>query len=221
MKPSILITAYQRQGMLNKLLAQLGGYSVTVFDDASTPALMVPEGVKVIRARVNHGKQGYWRWINVLLAEARTKGGDVMVLPDDVTFIKGGLDRTVELFADIKEQCPDHGACFNPLRDNRKVNWTGFVRERFDKYLDSAGWCDGLFICNQQFLQLFRNIPPVDPIRWQIKKGKGSGAWEYVSRVAYRHKALFFQARKSLVIHGEHESVMHTEHRKQNPIKNR
>jgi len=217
----VYITAYNRQGMLDALLEQLTDFNVTVFDDASEPKLVVPKSVQLVRARQNHGKKGYCVWINKLVQMARRGPKYTMVLPDDVLFIDGGLDRARAIFADLLLDNPNKGICLNMLRDNRNSNWTKKKNTHYNESCFSSGWVDGLFICNKKFLHNFGSIPSQHPGRWIANPAQSSGAWEYVTRKNYKDGHLFFQVKKSIVVHGDHPSVMHPEHRKKSPIRNK
>lgn len=214
---SIYITAYQRQAMLNALLKQLDGQDITVFDDASMPKMQAPEGIKITRARKNHGKKRYWKWINILLQKARRTKGDVMILPDDVQFIQGGFQKALDEFAVLCEQNPGP-VCLNLLQDGRKMCWTRKPRRDHSGTVYATGWVDGALICNNAFLTSFGHIPDPGALRWEVDPLAGSGVWQYVSITALKMGASFFQVKKSLLLHGDHASMMHPEARKIDPI---
>jgi hypothetical protein len=204
--------------MLDRLLAQLEGYRVRVYDDGSKPRLEVPEWCNLTRSHKNHGKQQYWKWVNVLLRKAKHDGGLVMVLPDDVTFADGSPQKAIELFAALEAQHRDRGVCLNLIRDSRSANWTGFKSVSYNRDILRTGWMDGCFVANQQFLSAFHRIPPQNPRRWISDPSMGSGVWEFVSRNNFAAGHMFFQVKKSLCVHGDHESVMHPDQRRSNPI---
>lgn len=206
--------------MLNVLLGQLKGEVVTVFDDGSRPRLKAP-GCKLIRSSKNNGKKGYWSWINVLLRQARYQGGTVFVLQDDVRFVNGGLESAKNLFRALEKELPNEAICLNLLRDYRDQNWTAYTSKEYNENLLSAGWVDGLFVCNQRFLNLFHLIPFQHPSRWHANPLAGSGVWEFVSRNNFKLGAKFFQVKKSLLVHGDHPSLMNPEARQIQPIINK
>lgn len=206
--------------MLDVLLGQLNGEAVTVFDDGSKPRLKAP-GCRLIRSSKNNGKKGYWSWVNALIRQARHDGGTVVILPDDARFVDGGLSSAKALFEGLEKELPGEAICLNLLRDQRDQSWTGYRSRHYNADLLSAGWVDGAFVCNQKFLGMFHLIPSQPPSRWRANPLAGSGVWEFVSRNNFKWGAKFFQVKKSLLIHGDHPSLMNPEARERQPIINK
>ena len=102
----VVITTYDRPDSLGRLLDDIeeqwqgGGLSVLVFDDASTvdtaaiEARVRRSGWRYVRASRNHGKRGWWRWWNTILAELRRTTADrFVVLQDDVRLCDRFFER--------------------------------------------------------------------------------------------------------------------------------
>lgn len=210
---TILVTAYDRQDMLNRNIAMLPG-KVIVMDDHTTPPLESP--YEIIRADHNHGKKEYWRWINIALDRLRATTGDVLFMPDDVTVKAGSIEYAQMLLDSVRGHGP---VAINLLNDSRTKCWTKTKRNVYNANLYTAGFVDGCFICNRQVLELMDyKINPIGEERWKRNKNLGSGVWQQFTFRAEKLGIKFFQDKSGNFKHGLHESKMNAEIRKRQPL---
>lgn len=211
-----VIFTYEREQMLKALLDGLDGNHVIVIDDGSksypVSHLYVYEGLNYLRT-IHEGKQGFWKkW---LLARQIALGTDheyFCFLNDDLSNIdleaiqevtkQGWIDR---LFALNVINCGDH------------FRWGQYRKIQEDFKLAGRTWSqcdyvDGNFITNRATLQAVE----IEPVKrdWFDRPDKSSGVGFQMTMKLRALGCPMMLPDKSLAYHGDHDSVMHPEHRK-------
>ena len=208
-----LVTAFERQDMLDQNTKNLTG-KVIIMDDHSQPPLRSSH--EIIYAKKNHGKQEYWEWINVALDRLKDTKGDVLFIADDITVKPGGIEYAQSLLDGIR----GHGlVAINLLKDNRIQCWTKTRRKVYNNNLYTSGFVDGCFICDRQVLELIDyKINQIHKSRWARNPNLGSGVWQQFTSRCEAFGVRFFQDRSGAFKHGNHESKMNAEIRKREPL---
>jgi glycosyltransferase involved in cell wall biosynthesis len=227
------ITTYNRPDMLMELLhnilleAKAYKIKVIVLNDGSTAKYgrverYLEKHFEGIYKRFNgrHGKPLYWALINHLFTAAKQFRFDYFIqLPDDVRLVEGFFDKAIAHY----EAIPKHSRlCMNLLNDGREyAMWTPVDPVRIDfagQQLIRIGWVDMCYIAERTFFdRLEWTMKPID-IAWSSANGRSSGVGMQISRRIVASGGHFYLVGKSLVIHDDHQSVMHTIHRKIQPL---
>lgn len=172
--------------------------------------------------KIKNGKPGYWKTINWLFDKLKESEFDYVIqLPDDVRLVDDFFNKSIIRFQSITDP---KKICLNLLNDysrDGKNFWTSYLPFdcRFNEYYFTRnGWIDGCYLANNKFFELLKyTIEPVSP-RWTADPNKSSGVGMQVSYRIVRSKHYFYQVKFSLVIHGNHKSVMHPQHRLTTPL---
>jgi hypothetical protein len=236
-KIQLIITTYNRPEMLLALLMQISeqGHDhdirILIVDDHSSTDYS--EAIDFLKEKYpiqgtfftmeeHHGKTDYWKLENFAFSIMRKRNFDyLMQLPDDIGLTEGFFDKAIAAW----ENLPDRSrACLNLLNDYGRYGksfWTAVKTEEFDfrgyGYL-RTGWIDLCYISQRHFLELLDySVHPVDH-SWSGREGMSSGVGRQLSQRLVARGASIYQVKRSLVIHGEHLSVMHPEHRKETPL---
>lgn len=190
----VFITAYNRPGPLSTLLAQLNSQAaphsvrISVYDDGSSEPLRtetVPN-VRWRRVRRNHGKKGFWRTYNALMAEAEwgPPADLYCCLPDDVTLCDNFFSSVLKYWNGITDP---KKIALNLLFDDRcrRANWTGIQGEllRFgDLEAWHTGWIDCAFVCSVELFEaLDWRLDAIPPERWRHSEAVSSGVGQQMS----------------------------------------
>jgi hypothetical protein len=206
---SIFIFSYERKEMLERLLAELEGYDVTIIDDGSSFDLDHPGFVKLPHG----GKPGFWRnWDHALKMFKKSKNDFVLFLPDDVFDVK--IDKIMEHHNLFKNQT----YVFNVLTDNRMFCWNPILPRQFNEEIDKVGFVDCAFFTNRNTLHIMGyRMEPIDIMRFKVP-GISSGVGQQLTNRLNKHKIPIYRNKTSLIHHGDHKSLMHPEERKKNPL---
>ena len=209
--------------MLSRLLKsmQFSSFDVMVIDDGSewskenigtkldiTSSLM-PEFIRTI----HEGKKGFWKkW---LIAQQIALGSEhewFCFLNDDLTNID------LKAIEAISKQ-PWKEMCFamNLLNCGERYRWgkhqdTQPPFELADRTWSQCDYVDGNFITNRTTLETL-DIDPV-PLSWFDRPDKSSGVGYQMTMKLRKVGCTMMLPDKSLAYHGDHNSVMHFEHRK-------
>lgn len=209
-----VIFTYEREVMLGNLLSELfGSHEVLVIDDGSSyqPSCFMDQ--KIIRT-IHEGKQGFWKkW---LLARQIALGTDheyFCFLPDDVSNIDIEAINTI-----VSQGWNDRLFVINLLNCGDRYRWGKYRPIQDDFELAGRTWqqcdyVDGAFITNRSTLEAF-DIEPVAK-EWFDRPDKSSGVGYQMTMKLRALGCPMMLPDKSLAYHGDHESVMHKEHRKQ------
>jgi len=219
---NIIITTYQREGMLKSLVNKLQGDNVyfTIINDGSPYYYFTaPENCTYIQLDRNHGKKEYWKVVNHAF-ENRVDADYYIMLPDDAGVDSDFVSKAVESWN--KVSFTDR-ACLNLLVDQGRKGkpcWTGIkpVKEMHSGLLLWwTQWVDMCFISDKVF---FDEIPSLTPIHIpddQLKY-RGSGVGAQISKRLHKNGYNLYQLDETLVHHGTHESKLNHELRDENPL---
>lgn len=205
----IVIFSYDRKQALKDLIDSLEGERIIVVDDGSDYNYT---DLNCEYYRYDHqGRQGFW----TLWGEALKLCDDewVLFLQDDVTNVNlkeiKRLTEGLDLYA------------FNIMHRGTHRGWTNIKHEPTTiKGIDChiVSYVDCIFATNKKTLdKLGRHMNPVSPFRFEnpyISSGVGQ-------QLSQRFKKLgipMYMPDKSLAYHGDHESKMHPQERKYNPL---
>jgi len=233
----IFITTYNRPELLKQLIKDIirerNGYilDLIIINDHSTLDYSqvinqlndhFPDNHRYIVNPENYGKAYYWKTVsrgyNLLLGETF----DYFIqLPDDVRLIKGFFKRATDSFDAIHDS---QKTCMNILVEYSRLMkpcWTDVMPKPISFNgidLIRTGWVDMCFISNVSFFKALNfTINAVD-LKWSTKKGVSSGVGMQISRRIIAQNKSIYSVKRSLVMHGDHRSVMHPEHRQAVPL---
>ena len=223
--PSVVVTAYNRPDGLARVLDDLereglGGSRVHIYDDASPhPDTALEQrvadlGCTLHRAERHHGKHGWWRWWNTILASLKNVTAEdelVLVLQDDVRLCREFTSRALELFLGIDD--PQRTTLHLHVSAERAGPgtqcWTPVRAAPFGNVL-RTGWVDmGAFLAHRRLFEALQwRLDPVPSSRWARQDVLGSGVGEQISRRAHAAGLGMYQVRRSLVVHDHTPSQM-------------
>lgn len=171
------------------------------------------------RTEKNYGKKDYWQLINFAYQQLKEETFTYLVqLPDDVMLVQNFFKQAVRAFDAIPDR---KKACLNILNDysrNGKSFWTRVkVQDLTFRGIDflRTGWVDMCYISTKTYLSyLDYRINPINHT-WSANKNLSSGVGKQISERLVSKGAHLYQLKKSLVIHDDHPSVMHPDHRKE------
>lgn len=186
--------------MLKRLLSELEGMDVHVIDDPET-----------------FGRKKFWRrWERARQFCLGSKHDNYLIIPDDVTDIDLDAIRTI-----AKENKGRIYTC-NVINDGRESCWGRAIpKNRGHKYyvgeymIKECNFFDCGGVTNRATLSRI-SIKRVSE-HWH-KTRTSSGVGIQITQQLRRYNAKMYQPTPSLCHHGDHESVMHPEERKKNPL---
>jgi len=206
---SIFIFSYERKEMLERLLAELEGYDVTIIDDGSSFDLDHPGFIKLPHG----GKEGFWRnWDHALKLFKKSRNEFALFLQDDVFDVR--IDKIIEYHNLLK----DKTYAFNVLTDSRITCWNSIAPTPFNEEIDKVGFVDCLFFTTRKTLSLIGYwMEAIDRVRFKIP-GISSGVGQQLTKRLNNRRIPIYRNKTSLIYHGDHESIMHNHERKKNPL---
>lgn len=175
-----------------------------------------------ITNKMNQGKKYYWKTVaNGFRYMADERFDYFIQLPDDVRLVPHFFRQAILSW----EQVRDHRkACLNLLVDYGRLMkpfWTSVIPQTvsFGRHeFIRTGWTDLCYICSRRFLEIMNyTIDPVDP-RWSSNTELSSGVGMQISRKLISQGYSIYSLKRSLVIHNDHPSVMHPNHRQENKL---
>ena len=218
-----VVFSYNRERMLLDLRYELDKQNLLIIDDGSewlnkdlSPCNLCNERSQIIRT-IHEGKQGFWKkW---LLARQIALGTDhdyFVFLPDDVSNVD------IEAIQEITKQgWTDNLFALNLCNTGERYRWGKHREIQEDFELAGRTWqqcdyVDGAFITNRATLTAF-DIEPV-PKLWFDRPDKSSGVGYQMTMKLRAIGCPMMLPSKSLAYHGDHESVMHKNHRLITPL---
>ena len=207
----IVIISYDRPEMLKQLTNDLTGYDYHIIDDGSDFDLSYFDSNRITR-QPHMGKKMFWvtfrKAINKLL---KSKHDDFLLIPDDVMIYS--IDRVIELHKRFKDKI----YMVSPINDGRNCCWSlpDFKAEEHDDLIHT-GFFDCTTITNRKTLSKLK--PFYVPETWFDREGKSSGVGYNVTLQMNKMKVPMYKVKKSIVIHGDHESKMHQNERIKNKL---
>lgn len=222
----IVITTYNRANMLHSLLNQIENLKnhykilVLIFDDAGTQKIETNKSYqKKISLYPNNGKRKYYNIINSTFSTLKGIQSEYYIyLPDDVLLVDNFFDETKRIYETINFS---DKICLSILTDGRinRTNWTNFKSVDYGEYYKTQ-WNDLCFIAKRNFFEKLNfNIQPISPNRWRTDSNLSSGVGQQISLRLNNLGLGMYHTKKSLVIHGDHESKMNYHERKVTSLK--
>lgn len=162
------------------------------------------------------GKKLFWKTWGEALAGCQDFGytNDIYIfMPDDFQNID--LNKIKELH----EQFKDEPYVYNIINDGRHQQWRRFPKKEAVNGTIEVGFTDCGFFCNREALEAIGFYMDEVPQRWfdqgeNISSGVGHQLTKRFALAGVR----MYKPVKSLAYHGDHESKMHKELRKKQPL---
>jgi hypothetical protein len=222
----VIITTYNRSDMLKKLLTQIDHEKknhrifVAIFDDAGNQNIDINKSYhKKILLYPNNGKRKYYNIINSTLSFLKNISSEYFIyLPDDVSLVENFFDETKRIYESINFS---DKICLSILTDGRvnRTNWTDFKTIDYGEYYKTQ-WNDLCFIAKRNFFERLEfKITPINQNRWKGNPNLSSGVGQQISTRLNNLGLGMYHTKKSLVIHGDHESKMNYHERKVTSLK--
>ena len=204
------ITHYNRNNDLERVYNHLTSQEIQpiIHDDGSDIVPNYPN----VRTQPNRGKHGFWKTWNEILVDCESNEADIyLFMPDD--FHNIDIEKIKHIHATIK------GAyAFNIINDGRTKCWVNKAcLDMGDTY--SIGFVDCGFFCNRETLQKIGFFMKRPPSKW-FERGENmsSGVGMMLSKRMYEQRIKIYKPKVSLASHGNHESKMHKDERKNTPL---
>jgi GT2 family glycosyltransferase len=222
----VIISSYKRESMLKLLLDNIFlqkkkyKFLVIVFDDGSIPMYDLSKyDIKYIRFYKNNGKRGFWNLVNTAFSYCKNISSKKFIfIGDDMRLCKNFFERADRLYESIKDQKKICLGLFIPDKYKRLSNWTNFIPIEL-KNIYHTQWNDVNFIAEYKF---FKNlnfcIDPIPSKRFINNPNLSSGVGQQISVRLNNLGFNMYHAKKSLISHGDHESMMNPLERKQHKI---
>ena len=182
------------------------------------PIVVVDE----IGARIPHdqvwehehrGKRGFWLTWQEMLSDCKNHKADIyLFMPDD--FDEFNAFKMIESHNKHK----DKPYAYNIVNDGRGACWTGIEPKKVSNRDIEVGYIDCGFFCNRKALQAIK-FGIQKPHEKFMNKGMSSGVGSALSQAFLKAKVKMYCPVSSYAVHGNHESVMHPDERKDNPLK--
>lgn len=214
----IAIPTYNRSEMCRRtvydVMSEAAYADVHIYLDGGTHYDWHVLGTKQHSLAKTPGRENYYKVWNKILDDARRSEWEFfLALPDDFVPahpmpIANCIGQLATSGADALVPVVDkrgRGPCWVPMDP---------VKER---YWWHTGWLDGCFICTRETLAaLDWIVPKFKPDHFETNQSSGVG--KYISLALHRMGKKIYQVEDSLYQHGDHDSVMHYEERKRNPL---
>jgi hypothetical protein len=206
----VFIFNYEREEMFTQVLNHLKHLEPVVLDDGSSYLIDYPN---VIRFR-NGGKKEFWKKWFVAFELAKASDDDLFIfMPNDF------MDLDLDLLHTLHEKYKRHPYLCNIINDGREWCWIQKPSEPVDQYTKKVYFTDCGFFCNRKALERINfTIDPIDPKRFVNRRDISSGVGQQLTMKFNRNGVKMLLPIKSLAKHGDHESVMHGDLRKENPL---
>lgn len=210
---SIIITTYEREEMLKKLLDDIFEYKnykilVTIFDDGSRSSYNLDGyDVKYIKFLKNNGLKNVWNMISQTFKYCKYINSDYFIyLQDDLRLKDNFFEECVRIFEKIDDKNKISLGTLMIESQKDQPKWTGINPIKFDEYYLTQ-WCELVFICKYDFFNaLDFKINEIDPTRWDINPYLSCGVGEQISKRFLDKGLNMYHVIDSLTTHGDHES---------------
>lgn len=201
---------YEREEMFKEVLNHLKHLNPVVLDDGSSYLI---DYSNVIRFR-NGGKKEFWRKWFVAFELAKASDDDFFLfMPNDFQ------DLDLDLVMKLHEKYNKQPYLCNIINDGREWCWIQKPSEPIDQYVRKVYFTDCGFFCNRKALERIEfTIDPVNPKRFKDRRDISSGVGQQLTMKFNRAGVKMYLPSKSLAKHGDHESTMHQEERRNNPL---
>lgn len=211
----VIITTYNRQDMLKNLLKQISEYKeykifTVVLDDCSNPSPDISEfDVKKITYVQNNGKKRFWKIISDSYKICKKINSKYFIyLQDDVVLKENFFSESVRLYEKINDLSKISLNTLILENQRGKSKWTNIDPVEYDEYY-KCQWTELFFICEKKFFELLNfEIYPIPKDRWNKNPNLSTGVGDQVSWRLYGMGFNQYQVKNSLVLHGNHQSVL-------------
>lgn len=194
------ITSYKRPDMLQAVVSHLeaNGVECFVYEDGVTHEF--------------RGKRGFWKTWDDMLKHAKENKADIYIFsPDDF------LNIDVERIKELHEQFKKHLYIYNLINDGRRMQWIRQEPKQIDENTIQVSFTDCGFFASRFTLEyLGFKIGEVHH-SWFDRNGSSGVGHQLTVRCKSKNIPCYTPV-KSLAFHGDHESVMHPDERKKNPL---
>jgi hypothetical protein len=225
----IWINTYKRDKMLNRLLSQIeensGKHNISylVVGDGYFPNISTnidQNKVNICDYPENCGKQNYWKLINYGMQQIKgqIKNIDYVIkIDDDMEVVEDFVDRAIFIWRSIPAQTNKIAMDILSIKKQRGRTLLGdkcypVCHDRSSRVF-KTGWIDMNFICTNLFFTALNFSIPF------TKSNKNSSCVGIkITRILNKLGYTFWQSATPLLKHGTHDSVMHGEYRKNNPM---
>jgi hypothetical protein len=209
---TIIIFTYNRPEMLRRLVAECVGYGeIFVIDDGSEYDYSdLEKDCTYIREPHGAKRWFYQKWISAFQLAQKSHNEDVLFLQDDVEQIDFSRLYTGK---SIHVQ--------HLLRMKRTKEWTGIeakaTKWNGEDYL-KVGFVDCIYKTNKATLTKIGWYQPSVPAYWFSSDKISSGVGFTQSKLFTDRGVPIYLPEKTIAKHGNHDSVMHPELRKTQPL---
>lgn len=223
----VILGTYDRASLISETLGSLNvnrkdhDVDLWIYDDCS-PVNYLGSLAKH-RFKVNNGKKNYWKVISKIYQDIRLADeyDFYFHIPDDVTLKDNFFDEAIRTWEAIDD---DKKMCMNLLFDSErsgKTCWTGCKPEDFGDVWRTQ-WMDMIYMCKRSMFEALDFIVyPIPRDRWQNgNEHLGSGVGMQISKRLHGNGFGLYQAKNSLLIHGNHDSKMNYYSRLFTPLTN-
>ena len=195
--------------MLESLINEVKDYDYTIIDDGSSFTL--PTNFH----QFNHGgKEKFWQKWDYALRMLKDDNSDIFIFtPSDISNIN--IDKIIQRHNQFK-----HNAyAYNLINDGRVNCWNMIKPFKVDQHTLMVGFTDCGFFCNKNLLnRIGYYVNEINTYRFIHNTSISSGVGQQLTFRMLKAKCLLYTPIQSLVYHGNHESLMHSEERKKNPL---
>ena len=210
----IVIFSYNRPEMLNKVIDQCPERPVVIDDGSDFDPLTFAK--KSDFYRLNHkGRRGFWaNWDYALKICQASDDNYFTFLADDFLNVQWDVLETFKR---------DKPFAYNLLNDGRTAQFIRFNAQPatfMGRPSLRVGFVDCGYHCNRSALDVLEyKMPPPDPDRFD-NPDASSGVGLYQSTQFFINMVPMYVPKVSIVDHGNHESKMHPELRRKQPLTN-
>lgn len=212
MKIKVIIFSYEREEMLKSLVAevrQIENASYTIIDDGSS--FVFQDNFYQFE---HGGKPMFWRMWDFALRSLKDDNSDIFLfIPSDFSNIQ--FEEILERHERFNRTAYVH----NVINDGRESCWNSTKSKPISNDTLRAGFTDCGFFCNKRALdKIGYYVNQVNPHRFIANARISSGVGQQLTFRLRKYCVAIFTPVRSLAYHGDHESVMHKEERKNNPL---
>lgn len=215
----LTIFTYNREKMLKAMVKEVPkGIDITIHDDGSNWDVHSLRLKGCYTFAYQHtGKREFWlKWKTSIASCCLSHRTWFVFLPDDLTNVN--WDAIKEL---TEQDWDDKLVAINLTNSGLRYRWGHYDSGQPDFTINDmlyqeCGYVDGCFVTNRKTLSQL-TIDPV-PDSWFNRPDKSSGVGHQISMKFRKLGVKMMLPEFSLCYHGDHESVMHPEHRKEVPL---
>jgi len=211
----IVITTYEREDMLKQLLDDIFKYTeynmfVVVFDDGSEHTYDLSEyDVKYIKYVKNNGLKNLWRVISdTFKFSQKIDAKYYFYFQDDLRLKENFFQESIRIFESIPD---DNKISLGTLMIDSQRNtpkWTGVYPIEYDEYYKTQ-WCELVFMCEYKFFEVLDfKLNPIPASRWDKNPNISSGVGQQISLRLFENGFNMYHVINTLTTHGDHESVI-------------